>query len=85
MAHQQEIKLKLSAVLKEERTFRSFHTDWLSGNMGKDKFSLMSTAGCGGSHLYFNYKGRDYIIDCSDIPRQLIEAIDRKKTKLIRE
>ncbi len=78
-----EIKLNITAKLKDPKAFDGFHTDWFSGNVGKEKFELLSTAGCGGSKLIFRYKGQTFNIECSDIPRQIVEQIDGIKTEMI--
>lgn len=50
-------------------------TEWLSSNSKEGNFSLLSTAGMGGSTMYFIANGKTYEVDMIPIFKNLIEQV----------
>lgn len=76
-----EIKAELSFELEEEPQIGKPHkvylkTEWLSfSQKGKPDCELLSTAGLGGSTMFFRVNGRNYKADMKPVFEALIKQV----------
>jgi hypothetical protein len=61
----------------ESTLYCGFRVPWVDGTINGEAFALLVGAGVGSPWMIFTYRGKECIVNVSDVVRALIGVVDR--------